>query len=41
MSSRLAVESRETEITALFAAVGAVLVLAGSALSVWWYGKVV
>jgi Ca-activated chloride channel family protein len=41
MSSRLAVESRETEITALFAGLGAALVLAGSLLSVWWHGRVV
>jgi len=40
MTSRFAVESRETEVTALFAAAGALLVLAGSMLSAWWHGRV-
>jgi Ca-activated chloride channel homolog len=40
LSSRLVVEKKETEITALFAAAAAVLVLLSAALSVWWFGRV-
>jgi Ca-activated chloride channel homolog len=40
LSSRLIVEKKETEVTALFAAVAAVLVLLSAALSVWWFGRV-
>jgi len=40
MTSRIAVERRDTELTAFFAAVGAALLLLASALSVWWYGRV-
>jgi Ca-activated chloride channel homolog len=40
MGSRFAMERRETELTALFAAAAAVLLLAGSALSLAWHGKV-
>jgi len=40
MTSRMALETHETEITSLFAAFGAVLILLGSALSVGWYGRV-
>jgi Ca-activated chloride channel homolog len=40
LSSRLIVEKKETEITALFAAVAAALVLLASGLSVWWFGRV-
>lgn len=40
LSSRLTVEKRETEISALFALAGAVLALLAAALSVWWYGRV-
>ncbi|RQO82276.1 VWA domain-containing protein [Acidovorax sp. FJL06] len=40
LSSRLTVEKRETEISALFALAGAALALLAAALSVWWYGRV-
>jgi Ca-activated chloride channel homolog len=40
LSSRLIVEKKETEITALFAAVAAALVLLGAGLSVWWFGRI-
>ena len=40
LSSKLVVEKRETEISALFAAVGALLVLLAATLSVWWFGRV-
>jgi Ca-activated chloride channel family protein len=41
MGSRFAMERRETELTALFAAAAAVLLLAGSALSLAWHGKII
>jgi Ca-activated chloride channel homolog len=40
LSSRLVVETKETEITALFAAAGALLALLAAGLSVWWFGRV-
>jgi Ca-activated chloride channel family protein len=40
LSSRLVVETKETEITALFASVGALLALLAAGLSVWWFGRV-
>ena len=40
LSTRLVVEKRETEISALFAGLGALLMVAGAALSVWWFGRV-
>jgi Ca-activated chloride channel family protein len=40
LSTRLVVERRETEISALLAALGAALLVAGAALSVWWFGRV-
>ena len=40
LSTRLIVEKKETEITALFAAVGALLVVLAAGLSVWWFGRV-
>ncbi|MET0333666.1 MAG: VWA domain-containing protein [Rhizobacter sp.] len=40
LSSRMVVEKKETEITALFAAGAALLVLLSAALSVWWFGRV-
>jgi len=40
LSSKLVVEKRETEITALFAALGALLAVAAAALSLWWFGRV-
>ncbi|HEV8314729.1 MAG TPA: VWA domain-containing protein [Burkholderiaceae bacterium] len=41
LSSKLVVEKKETEITALFAAIGALLALIAASLSVWWFGRVV
>jgi len=40
LSTRLVVEKRETEISALFAALGALLVVIAAGLSVWWFGRV-
>ncbi|CAN5489305.1 hypothetical protein BH11PSE9_BH11PSE9_33260 [soil metagenome] len=40
LSTRLVVEKKETEVSALFAAVGALLVLVSAGLSVWWFGRV-
>jgi Ca-activated chloride channel family protein len=40
LSSKLVVEKKETEITAFFAAAGALLALLGAALSLWWFGRV-
>jgi Ca-activated chloride channel family protein len=40
LSTRFVVEKKETEISALFAALGAVLVVVSGALSIWWFGRV-
>ncbi len=40
LSTRLVVEKKETEVSALFAAFGALLVLLSAGLSVWWFGRV-
>jgi Ca-activated chloride channel homolog len=40
LSSRMVMERKDTEISALFAALGALLALASAALSVWWFGRV-
>jgi len=40
LGSRMIVEKKETEITALFAAAAAALVLLAAGLSVWWFGRV-
>ncbi len=40
LSTRLIVERKETEISGLLAALGALLVIASAALSVWWFGRV-
>ena len=40
LSSRMVVERKETEITALFAGLGALLALAAATLSLWWFGRV-
>jgi Ca-activated chloride channel family protein len=40
LSSRLVMEKKETEITALFAILGATLALAAAGLSLWWFGRV-
>ncbi len=41
LSTRLVVEKKETEITAFFAAAGALLALVAAGLSLWWFGRVV
>jgi Ca-activated chloride channel homolog len=41
LSSRLVVETKETEISSLFAAAAALLVLLAAGLSLWWFGRVV
>ena len=40
LGSRLSAQKKETEITALFAGLGALLTLAAAALSLWWFGRV-
>jgi len=40
LSSKLVVEKKETEVTAFFAAMGALLTLLAAGLSVWWFGRV-
>jgi Ca-activated chloride channel family protein len=40
LSSKLVVERKETEITALLALLAAALVAAGAGLGVWWFGRV-
>jgi Ca-activated chloride channel family protein len=40
LSSKLVVEKRETEVTALFAALGALLAVCAAGLSLWWFGRV-
>ena len=40
LSTRLTVEKKETEISALLALAGAALALLAAVLSVWWYGRV-
>jgi len=40
LGTRLVVEKRETEISSLFAAAAAVLVVLAAGLSVWWFGRV-
>jgi Ca-activated chloride channel homolog len=40
LSSRMVVERKETEITALFAAAGALLAALAAGLSLWWFGRV-
>jgi Ca-activated chloride channel family protein len=41
LSSRMVVERKETEVTALFAAAGALLSLLAAGLSLWWFGRMV
>ena len=36
----MVVERKETEVTALFAAAGALLALLAAGLSLWWFGRV-
>jgi Ca-activated chloride channel homolog len=40
LKSRLVLEKRETEVTALFADLAGLLILLAVVLSVWWFGKV-
>ena len=40
LSSRMVVERKETEVTSLFAALGALLSVLAAALSLWWFGRV-
>jgi Ca-activated chloride channel family protein len=40
LSSKLVVERKETEVTALLAAVAALLVMLGAGLSIAWFGRV-
>jgi Ca-activated chloride channel family protein len=40
LGSRLVVERKETEVTAMFAAAAAVLAVLAAGLSVWWYGRI-
>lgn len=40
LSSRMVVETKETEITALLAGLGALLAVAAAGLSLWWFGRV-
>jgi Ca-activated chloride channel family protein len=40
LSSRMVVERKETEVTALFAALGALLAVVSAGLSLWWFGRV-
>lgn len=40
LSTRLVFERRETEVSALFAALGALLMVLAAGLSLWWFGRV-
>lgn len=40
LSSRLTVEQKETEISALLALAGALFMVLAAALSLWWFGRV-
>jgi Ca-activated chloride channel family protein len=40
LSSRMVVEPKETEVTAEYAALGALLAAAAAGLSLWWFGRV-
>ncbi|MEO6927779.1 MAG: VWA domain-containing protein [Casimicrobiaceae bacterium] len=40
LNSKLVLEKRQTEVTALFAAVGALLMLIAVGLSLWWYQRI-
>jgi Ca-activated chloride channel homolog len=40
LSSRMVVERKETEVTALLAALGALFTVLAAGLSLWWFGRV-
>jgi Ca-activated chloride channel family protein len=40
LSSRMVVERKETEVSGLLAALGAMLALLSAGLSIWWFGRV-
>jgi len=40
LGTRLSAQKKETEVTALFAALGALLALTAATLSLWWFGRV-
>jgi Ca-activated chloride channel family protein len=40
LSARMVVERKETEVTALFSALGALLAVMATGLSLWWFGRV-
>ena len=40
LSARMVVERKETEVTAVFAALGALLSVFAAGLSLWWFGRV-
>jgi Ca-activated chloride channel family protein len=40
LSSRMVVETKETEVTALLSGLGALLTVLAAGLSVWWFGRV-
>jgi Ca-activated chloride channel family protein len=40
LSSRLVVERKETEVSAVFAVLGALLAALGAGLSVFWFGRI-
>ena len=40
LGSRLQIQTRDTELTGLLAMVAAILIVAGSSLSVLWFGRV-
>jgi Ca-activated chloride channel family protein len=41
LSSRIVVERKETEISALFAGLGALFAVLAAGLSLWWFGRVI
>jgi Ca-activated chloride channel homolog len=41
LGMRMTAQKKETEVSALFAALAALLAITAAALSLWWYGRVV